>query len=79
MQMERFNTGEVNDNAEYNATLEQRRTEFYKEMQYNIELANARWRQDITLKEAEMKFDAARIDLDNLISIKRGPYAVVGS
>ena len=69
--MERFNTGEVNDNAEYNATLEQRRTEFYKEMQYNIELANARWRQDITLKEAEMKFDAARIDLDNLISIKK--------
>ena len=69
--MERFNTGEINDNAEYNATLEQRRTEFYKEMAYNIELANARWRQEVTLKEAEMKFDAARIDLENLISIKK--------
>ena len=69
--MERFNTGEVNDNAEYNATLEQRRVEFYKELQYNIELANARWRQEITMKDAEMKFDAAKIDLDNLISIKK--------
>ena len=69
--MERFNTGELNDNAEFNASLEQRREEFYKDMQYNIELANARWRQDITLKEAEMKFEAAKTDLDNLISIKK--------
>ena len=70
-EMERFNTGEINDNAEFNASLEQRREEFYKELQYNVELSNARWRQDITLKEAEMKFDAAKADIDNLISIKK--------
>ncbi len=69
--MERFNTGELNDNAEFNATLEQRREEFYKDMQYNVELANARWRQDVTLKETEMAFEAAKTDLDNLISIKK--------
>ena len=70
-EMERFNTGEVNDNADFNASLEQRREAFYKELQYNVELSTARWRQDITLKEAEMKFDAAKADIDNLISIKK--------
>jgi hypothetical protein len=68
-EMSRFNTGEINDNREFQASLDLKRESFYKELQYNIDLANAKWRQNVTLAEAEMEFDAAKTDAENMFSL----------
>jgi len=67
--MRKFNTGEINDNREFQASLDFNREKFYKDLQYNIELENARWRQSVTLKEAEMEFDAAKSDAENMFAL----------
>lgn len=66
-----LNMSEVNAMKKFNATLENQRQEFYKTMQYNIDVANAKWRQDVTMKEAEMSFDAAATDVKNLNNISQ--------
>lgn len=68
-EMERFNIGETNDNSEFNAKLDNDREQFYKDLQYNIDLANAKWRQTVTLEEASMKFEAAKFDTQNLFDL----------
>jgi len=68
-EMSRFNTGEINDNAEFNADLDVNREKFYKELAYNIDVSNAKWRRDVTLTEAEMEFDAAKVDTENMFGI----------
>lgn len=68
-EMMRFNAGEANDSAQFNATLDNDREQFYKEMQYNIDLANAKWRQSVTLEEASMKFEAAKFDTQNIFNL----------
>src|SRR5690606_439944 len=45
------------------------REKFYKEMQYNIDTANAKWRQTVTLANAEMEFQAAATDVQNLVGL----------
>ena len=67
--MERFNAGETNDAAEFNARLETQREQFYKDMQYNVDLANARWRQAIETVNTEMNFEAAKTDVQNMFKI----------
>lgn len=67
-EMKRFNVGEINSTAQFNASLENQREQFYKEMQYNVDLANARWRQTVATAETEMKFEAARIDVQNMFN-----------
>ena len=65
----RFNVGEKNDGAEFNAKLEQSREEFYADMQYNLDLANAKWRQSVATTNTEMEFDAATLDVKNTLDI----------
>lgn len=67
--MEKFNTGELNDIFEFNATMENNREQFYQNMQYQIDSANAKWRQSVTLTNAEMDFQAAATDVKNTLSI----------
>ena len=67
--MEKFNTGELNDVFEFNATMENNREQFYQNMQYQIDSANAKWRQSVTLTNAEMDFQAAATDVKNTLSI----------
>ena len=67
-QMERFNVGEVNDSAEFMATLEDSRQRFYAEMQYNIDLATAKWRQ-VVKQKTQFRFDAASEDIKNGLDI----------
>jgi hypothetical protein len=67
--MEKFNTGELNDVFEFNATMENNREQFYQDMQYQIDSANAKWRQSVTLTNAEMDFQAAATDVKNTLSI----------
>ena len=65
----KWEKGEINDNAEFNATLENNREQFYQTMQYNIDLANAKWRQAVTLKNTELQFEAASADAKNMFNL----------
>ena len=67
--MTQFNVGEVNDTSQFNATLENNREQFYKEMQFQIDAANAKWRQTVTLTNTEMEFEAAALDVKNIVNI----------
>jgi hypothetical protein len=68
-QMNQFNTGETNAQSRFNSDLENQRDQFYKTMQYNIDTANAKWRQTVTLTESEQQFEAAAADVKNLVGI----------
>lgn len=68
-EMNRFNVGEINNTNQFNATMENQREQFYKEMQYNIDLSNARWRQSVATINTEMKFEAARTDVLNMVNL----------
>lgn len=67
--MSQFNASESNSMSKFNAELENQRQEFYKNMQFNIDTANAKWRQTVTLTDAQMKFDAAATDVKNRIGV----------
>jgi len=67
--MAQFNTGEVNSMAKFNSELENQREQFYKQMQYAIDTANAKWRQDVTLHNSNQQFNAAALDVKNAVDI----------
>jgi len=67
--MKKFNAGEINDGREFNANLETARQEFYSNMQYNLDLANAKWRQSVVNTNTEMEFEAATLDVKNTLDI----------
>ena len=67
--MKRFNAGELNAGAEFNANLEQSRQEFYADMQYNLDLANAKWRQTVSTTNTEMEFEAHTLDVKNTLDL----------
>lgn len=69
--MAQFNAGEKNAQARFNADLENNREQFYKTMQYNIDVSNAKWRQTVTLTNAQQKFDAAALDVKNMTGIQQ--------
>lgn len=68
-QMAQFNAEEGNAISKFNADLENQREQFYKSMQYNIDTANAKWRQTVTLTESEQSFEAAATDVKNLVGL----------
>jgi hypothetical protein len=68
-QIEMFNSGEVNDTSQFNATMENAREQFYMDMQYNIDADNAKWRQNVTLNNTEMEFQAAATDVKNILDL----------
>ena len=70
-EMKRFNAGEINDAAQFNAKIENDRDQFYADMQYNIDLANAKWRQTVVETETQMKFDAASEDVKNILDLSQ--------
>ena len=67
--MKQFNSGEINDMREFNASLENNREQFYQTMQYKVDAGNAKWRQDITVLESEQKFEAAALDVKNMVGL----------
>jgi hypothetical protein len=69
--MKRFNAGELTDAAEFNASMEDSRQKFYSEMQFNIDKANAAWRQTVELTQTEMEFDAASEDIKNSLDLSQ--------
>lgn len=68
-QMAQFNTGEANAMNRFNADLENNREQFYKTMQYNIDVSNAKWRQTVTLQEDSQAFEAAATDVKNMVDL----------
>ncbi len=67
--MNRFNAGEINDAAEFNSTMEDARQRFYANMQYNIDVANAKWRQTVATTNSDMQFEAYSTDVQNTLDI----------
>lgn len=67
--MKQFNTSETNGMIRFNRELENNRQQFYSSMQYNIDTANAKWRQTVTLTNTDMAFQAAATDVKNLVGI----------
>jgi len=67
--MKRFNAGEINDTREFNAELEDSRARFYANMQYNIDSANAKWRQEVTVKQFQTTWDAISTDVKNSLDL----------
>lgn len=70
-QMSQFNATEGNALSKFNAELENNRQQFYKNMQYNIDVANAKWRQSVTTQEAQFAFEAAATDVKNMTGISQ--------
>jgi hypothetical protein len=68
-QMTQFNAGEVNNMNQFNATMENSREQFYTNMQYQVDAANAEWRQNVTLQNSEMQFQAAATDVKNILGL----------
>ena len=67
--MSQFVAGEANDMSQFNSELENNREQYYKTMQYQVDSANAKWRQDITVLESEQTFEAAAIDVKNIVGL----------
>ncbi len=67
--MSQFNASQSNAMKQFNASLENSREQFYQNMQYNIDTANAKWRQTVTLTEDQQAFEAAATDVKNSVGI----------
>lgn len=67
--MSQYNTSQTNDMAKFNADMENNREQFYKNMQFQIDTANAKWRQTVTLQEDTQAFEAAATDVKNMVGI----------
>lgn len=67
--MAQFNTGEINTAEQFNSQMENNREQFYKDMQFQIDTANAKWRQTVTLQDNANAFEAASTDVKNLLGV----------
>lgn len=67
--MRQFDVTQRNDVSKFNATLENTRQQFYQSMQYQIDQANAKWRQTIATTEFEADFEAQATDVKNLVGV----------
>ena len=68
-QISQFNSSQTLDAAKYNSTMADSREKFYKEMQYNINIANAKWRQTVEIQQDSQAYDAAATDVKNMYDI----------
>ena len=68
-QISQFNSSQLFEKDKFDATMEDSREKFYKEMQYNIALSNAKWRQTVQLQEDQQKFEAATLDTKNMFDL----------
>lgn len=69
--MAQFNADQVNSMSKFNADLENNRQQFYKNMQYNVDVANAKWRQTVTLQDSANAFEAAATDVKNMTTLSQ--------
>ena len=67
----RFNAGEINTVNQFNAEMSDSRYRFSSEMQYNIDVSNAKWRQTVETTNTAMMFEAVGQDVKNTLDISQ--------
>jgi hypothetical protein len=67
--MSRFNAGETNAASQFGIEQEASRQRFEAEMAYNIDAANAKWRQSVELENTRITFEAASTDVKNALGL----------
>ena len=67
----KFNAGETNVNNRAIAELDDSRDQFYSNMQYNIDVGNAKWRQTVETATTKMIFEAVGQDVKNTLDISQ--------
>lgn len=68
-QIEQFNSAQTLDAGKFNSTMADSREKFEKEMSYNIDIANAKWRQTVQLQDDQQMHEANTQDVKNLVDI----------
>lgn len=68
-QIAQFNSAQQFEADKYNSAMEDSREKFYKEMQYNIALSNAKWRQTVQLQEDQQAHENATLDVKNMFDL----------
>ncbi len=69
--MAQFNAGAKNTAMQFNSEMENQRQQFYANMQYNIDIANAKWRQTVETENTRIQFEAASTDVKNMLNISQ--------
>ena len=67
--MAQFNSGETNTAARFAAEQDQAANEFYQNLQYNVDTANAKWRQTVMTANTQMLFEAVSTDVKNRLDL----------
>lgn len=67
--MARFNAGETNAAAQFGIQQEAARQQFEASMAYNIDAANAKWRQTVETTNTSIRFEAASTDVKNALGL----------
>jgi hypothetical protein len=67
--MEQFNSGELNSMEKFNLEMQNVREQFEMNNQFRIDQANATWRQNVTMQNASMEFEAAAMDVKTIVSM----------
>lgn len=68
-QIKQYNSSQNLSAQEFNSNLADSRQKFEKEMQYNIAVSNAKWRQQVELQEDQQQFEAATTDVKDMVDI----------
>jgi len=68
-QINQYNSSQNLDAQKFNSTMADSREKFYKEMQYNIDISNAKWRQTVQLQEDQQSHEAATMDVRNMFDM----------
>ena len=67
--LSKFNVGEINNAAQFNADIKNDRQKFLSEMQYNIDVANAKWRQTVETTNNAIMVEAHTTDVKNALDL----------
>lgn len=65
----KFNAGELNVSAQFSSQQEQAANEFYQNLQYQVDTANAKWRQTVVQTNTQMIFEAMSTDVKNRLDL----------
>jgi uncharacterized FlaG/YvyC family protein len=69
--IKQYNATATNDMTKFSTEINNQREQFYKNMQFEIDTSNAKWRQTVTLTNADMKFQAAATDVKNRLDVSQ--------
>lgn len=67
--LSKFNAGEINDASQFNADIKNDRQKFLSNMQYNIDVANAKWRQTVETTNNSIMVEAHTTDVKNALDL----------